>query len=1718
MNKQHSFTRVLALVLTVAMLLSIGFVMPVAADDIVELGHLHEDPNAPQQAGNGEIPLVAESNIAQNYANFYAESADCVKMLKSGSDATKSIGQLTEYGTSDGIIVSRSSGTPNLVIRNSQWNINCAGGGTSPLAYGDTLIVGGNFTTGDGKTVHISTTYITKDADGNIHCSDKFEAGKLSNPTTVSDGITFDAEYNCYTATWNNFKAEDAGNVKLFRNGAVYSIGALTEYGTSDGIFVSRNGNVLYLRNSQWNLNCTGINGLSPLSAGDILYIGGSFSNGTETFHVAPIYFTKDADGNITEVDGYNVGTLSVNATNPAMTSDGFIYSNSERGYANSWQDYKAENADCVKMRKAGSDDYVSIGEIYLNGCTDGILVKRGDNVFCVKSNQWLLNCAGHSELSPMAEGDVMIVEGNFTGVSDGVTVTIEKTYITIKNGNLVFSTTEPQPEEEPSEIEAGVMKAASNTALNDGGFYFSMDDNRIPYEEGDWSNEFFATSADVIKLIRGGSSEADAVSIAQTTPGRAPFVKYDKNSYYFNGSDGWHLGSNAPLQNGDILIVEGEFTDGDVSFTVAKSVIVIGEDGNITFTDEVPAPPAPVIEAGVMSVNSGAATLNSGNFYFTMAANEVPFDGWSYEYKATSADCVKLLRGSYDEADAVSVGLTDKGGCIIKYSDTNYYFKGETGWTIDGTYAPLRAGDIIIVEGNFVREDTTFHVSKSVIVIGEDGSISIGTEIPEPPAPVIELGTMKAASDNALKTGGFYFTMDANEMPYDEGWGNEWLAENADCIKLLRGTTDEAEAVSIAQTTPGRAPFIKYNENGYYFNTDTWHIGNSAPIVAGDILIIEGNFTRGDLTAHVSKSVVICNADGTVSFATEVPVAPSVVEAGAMNAASNTNINNGGFYFTMAANAIPYVTDWSTRFYATSADCVKLTRNGVTTSVGQTAAGRSPIIKYGETAYYFDGGNPWYIGDAAPLTVGDVLCVEGEFTDGTNTFNITKTYIAFNWDGSVSFSATEPAAPEKPFADTQEMTVAVWNGSFHNFGMKQMYDLRMAGINTIIGINPYWLGSNDTERNNAMNKLLDLASLYGITVYPALKTENAMWNGTSVPGYNTQHEAIGGFLIQDEPSLSEMSRLGTLKTAFDANEAFAGKEFLVNLYPQSSSNIHIGGSYASYVDSFINNVHPETIGVDIYPLNATGNARKDYFENFAILAAKAKANGCKLQYTMLACAHSTNTTTYAVPTAAELRWQYDVAMAFGANEFVQYIYTSHDDGYNTMADTNGNITNETLYNNIATANAEHTAWADTYASYGYVGTAAVKNGTNPMIDSISSYAAALPEGAAVTATGDVLVGIFEKDGENAYMITNAGKASSKTGDFYTFSMSAATVTLTMNSDCDTVEVIKEGKVSYIAAENGSFTIAVPAYEGAFVKAHTHNFVDGTCSSCGAEEAAIKIISASLKLDEDIDVIYTVNAPAGCTDIYMVINGVEIRDYAENGGNLEFTYTGITPQKMTDNISATVYATKDDKTVSDTVAEYSVRKYCENQLAKNPETEFKTLLSDLLTYGAAAQTYTGYKADALATAGLDLTPSAFSALSGKNASFSGTKDANVDWSSATLVLSNALAVRFNFRAASVEGLTVTVSINGRTETFEAKDFVSAGDGKYYIDFCGIKAAEFDDTVTASFAVNGAAVGRTVSYSVNTYICGTQNVENANLQALVRALYNYGAAAKNYANK
>ncbi len=327
----------------------------------------------------------------------------------------------------------------------------------------------------------------------------------------------------------------------------------------------------------------------------------------------------------------------------------------------------------------------------------------------------------------------------------------------------------------------------------------------------------------------------------------------------------------------------------------------------------------------------------------------------------------------------------------------------------------------------------------------------------------------------------------------------------------------------------------------------------------------------------------------------------------------------------------------------------------------------------------------------------------------------------------------------------------------------------------------------------------------------------------------------------------------------------------------------------------------------------------------------------------------------------------------------------------------------------------------------------------------------------------------------------------------------------------------------YIRTDNGENHV-ISCYRCDYTAEEAHSFTDGVCA-CGRKE--FRIVSAALVLNGKLDLTYTASIPDDYETPYMVFSGpngdVTVTNSEQDvNGNYLFTYTGINPQCMGDNITATLYATVEDEVQQVSIEQYSVRQYCVNQLAKDdtPD-ELRTLLSDILAYGAAAQIYMNYNTEALVNIGDDIinpTYSTFTEPSGLAPQFEGDASEDVYWVGAYLTLTDSVAMTFRFYTVDAAELVITVHIGGEARTFTSSDFkpVEGKEGIFEITVDDISATQFGTPVTVSFDLWDEAMGNTLSYSVNTYICAKQNDSDTLLAALVKALYNYGASAKAYA--
>lgn len=306
------------------------------------------------------------------------------------------------------------------------------------------------------------------------------------------------------------------------------------------------------------------------------------------------------------------------------------------------------------------------------------------------------------------------------------------------------------------------------------------------------------------------------------------------------------------------------------------------------------------------------------------------------------------------------------------------------------------------------------------------------------------------------------------------------------------------------------------------------------------------------------------------------------------------------------------------------------------------------------------------------------------------------------------------------------------------------------------------------------------------------------------------------------------------------------------------------------------------------------------------------------------------------------------------------------------------------------------------------------------------------------------------------------------------------------------------------------------------------------------EPASIKFISVQPQITDSIALIYKVSVgdlPEGSVPVMtFTVNDVTSKPVVGTQvGTTDmytFKYSNIMAQNMADTITAVV--TVDGKTES---YDYSVMDYCKAILAKDSMDEYtpdklaalKTLIVDLVRYGAAVQIYRNPGiAEADLLTGM-LTDDEL-ALGTKNGSLEGlegvvssklTQDdtsAVTDyykWKNANLVLKEKANLRFGFMADDISNLTIKVSVGGQeVASVENADFVATEiENQYYLDFDDIYAYEYDKEVQVTFWVGDVQQGKTLNYSVNTYMDTKKNSSQSGLVDLMNAINNFGNAAK-----
>ena len=233
----------------------------------------------------------------------------------------------------------------------------------------------------------------------------------------------------------------------------------------------------------------------------------------------------------------------------------------------------------------------------------------------------------------------------------------------------------------------------------------------------------------------------------------------------------------------------------------------------------------------------------------------------------------------------------------------------------------------------------------------------------------------------------------------------------------------------------------------------------------------------------------------------------------------------------------------------------------------------------------------------------------------------------------------------------------------------------------------------------------------------------------------------------------------------------------------------------------------------------------------------------------------------------------------------------------------------------------------------------------------------------------------------------------------------------------------------------------------------------------------------------------------------------------KSGNEYYFDFENIAPQDMGDLIKAELLV---DGVVKDVKENYSVLTYCNNLLNdENTTVATRTLIGDLLDYGAAAQIYMNYKTDNLVNANVTIR-STFVAPTNtdKNYSESTADGFNIEGSGVNFNNVNRIYVKFK----AGDGYKITYKIGNGAET-DVTDRVFT-DGEFYKVYTDGVYATDGETIYTFTLYSGDIAVQTATYSVKSFIyscLATDPDENASKTTLAKALWKYSLCASSYKN-
>ncbi|HPO14552.1 MAG TPA: beta-galactosidase [Candidatus Hydrogenedentes bacterium] len=208
--------------------------------------------------------------------------------------------------------------------------------------------------------------------------------------------------------------------------------------------------------------------------------------------------------------------------------------------------------------------------------------------------------------------------------------------------------------------------------------------------------------------------------------------------------------------------------------------------------------------------------------------------------------------------------------------------------------------------------------------------------------------------------------------------------------------------------------------------------------------------------------------------------------------------------------------------------------------------------------------------------------------------------------------------------------------------------DLKEAGFTVALGA----FGARTPE---TVKRQLELCEKYDLKAL--------VWSRDAMEGAYPESPACWGYMIVDEPNVTQYPELRSRVDEIRAKRP--GKLGFINLFPDYATYEQLGfakdesgvtnaNAYNEYVKRFTEQIDPDLICMDHYPVMRPDNDGRFYYcRNLSVMRKYSLQKGIPFWNFFNTQVHGTHTD----PTEAQLRWQVYTSLAYGAKGVLYFCY-----------------------------------------------------------------------------------------------------------------------------------------------------------------------------------------------------------------------------------------------------------------------------------------------------------------------------------------------------------------------------------------------------------------------------------------------------------------------------